>query len=84
MHLLGNSIRLRGVLPTYVTPTNDVCEPGYRRTMALKRLQVGLSSAQLKLLEKLAVKLGLDKTNTLRYCLNRVAEQEGLTRHAER
>ena len=46
--------------------------------MALKRLQLGLSTAQVRLLEKLSAKLGLDKTNTLRYCLNRVAELEGL------
>lgn len=45
--------------------------------MALKRIQVGLSPAQLRILEKLSTKLGLDKTNTIRYCVARVAELEG-------
>lgn len=48
--------------------------------MALKRVHIGFSSAQFKLLEKLAVKLGLDKTNTIRYCVARVAELEAIPR----
>lgn len=46
--------------------------------MAMNRVHLGLSSAQLKVLERLASKLGLDKTNTMRYCINRVAELEGV------
>jgi antitoxin component of RelBE/YafQ-DinJ toxin-antitoxin module len=37
-----------------------------------------LSAAQMKMLEKLAAKLGLDKTSAVRYCITRIAEQEGL------
>jgi len=44
--------------------------------MAQKRLQVGFTVPQHKLLEKLAAKLGLDKNNTIRYCVARIAEQE--------
>jgi antitoxin component of RelBE/YafQ-DinJ toxin-antitoxin module len=46
--------------------------------MALKKFHVGLSAAQMKMLEKLAAKLGLDKTSAVRYCITRIAEQEGL------
>ena len=48
--------------------------------MAMKRVHLALSPAQLKLLERLAAKLGLDKTNTMRYCINRVAEMEEIGR----
>jgi hypothetical protein len=44
--------------------------------MALKRVHIGFSPSQFKTLEKLAAKLGLDKTNTIRYCVSRIAEQE--------
>lgn len=46
--------------------------------MALRRVHIGFAPAQFKLLEKLARKLGLDKTNTVRYCVARIAEQEVL------
>jgi hypothetical protein len=46
--------------------------------MSLKKFHVGLSAAQMKVLEKLAAKLGLDKTSTVRYCIARIAEQEGI------
>jgi len=46
--------------------------------MALKRVYLGLSPAQYALLRKLSTKLGLDVTNTIRYCVSRIAEQEGL------
>jgi hypothetical protein len=49
-------------------------------TMTMKRVHLALSPAQLKLLERLSAKLGLDKTNTMRYCINRVAEQEEIGR----
>jgi hypothetical protein len=52
--------------------------------MSLKKFHVGLSAAQMKVLEKLAAKLGLDKTSTVRYCIARIAEQEGvLTERAD-
>jgi len=44
--------------------------------MKAKRINLGLSVAQYKALEKLAVKFGLDITNTIRHCLARVMEQE--------
>jgi hypothetical protein len=47
--------------------------------MALRQFHVGLSAAQTKILEKLAAKLGLDKSNTIRYCISRIAEQENIT-----
>lgn len=50
----------------------------YSRDMAYKRIHVSLSPAQFKLLEKLQAKLGLDTTNTIRYCVARIAEQENL------
>ena len=48
--------------------------------MALKRIQVGFAPAQLRVLEKLSAKLGLDITNTIRYCVSRIAEQESIGR----
>lgn len=47
--------------------------------MALKRLHISLSANQFRLLEKLALKLGLDKSSTISYCVARVAEQEAIT-----
>lgn len=44
--------------------------------MTLKRIPLRLSPSQYKALEKLAVKFGLDITNTIRYCIARVIEQE--------
>ena len=52
----------------------------YDLSMALTRIHVGLTSQQVKILEKLTQKLGLDKTNTIRYCVMRVAEQESIDR----
>jgi hypothetical protein len=48
------------------------------QSMALKRVPLNLTPAQLRRLDKLAEKLGLDRTNTLRYCLSRVADMEGI------
>ena len=50
----------------------------YSFSMALSRVHIGLTSQQVKILDKLARKLGLDRTNTVRYCLMRVAEQEAV------
>jgi hypothetical protein len=48
--------------------------------MALKRVHIGLTPKQLKTLEKLADRFGLDLTNTIRHCIARVAEQELVTK----
>ena len=53
-------------------------------SMALRKVNVGLNAPQFKVLEKLAAKLGLDKTNTIRYCISRIAEQEAITGERER
>lgn len=52
----------------------------YAFHMALKRVHIGFTATQFKLLERLAAKLGLDKTNTIRYCVSRVAEQEAVSK----
>lgn len=52
--------------------------------MAIKRIHIGLTPAQLKILEKLNARLGLDTTNTIRYCVWRIAEQEGVLKEAGR
>lgn len=52
----------------------------YALFMAVKRIHIGLSPAQLRTLEKLSAKLGLDTTNTIRYCIARIAEQENVAR----
>jgi hypothetical protein len=44
--------------------------------MAMKRVHLGFTPAQVKVPEKLSARLGLDITNTIRYCVARVAEQE--------
>ena len=44
--------------------------------MALKRIHVALSAAQIKNLDKLAAKIGLDRTNAVRYCIARITEVE--------
>jgi hypothetical protein len=46
--------------------------------MAYKRVHISLTPAQFRILEKLQAKLGLDTTNTIRYCVARIAEQENL------
>ena len=48
--------------------------------MPMTRVHIGLSSAQLKALDKLATRLGLDRTNAIRYCIARTLEAEGITR----
>lgn len=47
--------------------------------MTLKRYNIGFHPQQQKLLQRLSAKWGLDITNTLRHCVARVAEQEGLS-----
>jgi len=44
--------------------------------MALTRVHIGLTAAQLKALDKFAQKLGLDRTNAIRYCISRTLEAE--------
>ena len=46
--------------------------------MAVVRIHVGITPAQLKSLEKLAAKLGMDRTNTIRYCISRTLEAENI------
>ena len=46
--------------------------------MAMRKVHVGLSAAHTRLLDRLAAKLGLDKSSTIRYCISRIAEQENL------
>jgi hypothetical protein len=44
--------------------------------MALIRINLGLTPAQLRRLDKLAEKYQLDRTNTLRLCIAKTAELE--------
>jgi len=46
--------------------------------MTSKQVRFGLPLSHFKLLKLLANKLWLDKTNTMRYCITRIAEQEGV------
>lgn len=46
--------------------------------MTSKRLRLSLPLAHFNLLKQLANKLWLDKTNAMRYCITRIAEQEGV------
>lgn len=48
--------------------------------MALTRVHIGLTAAQLKALDKFAQKLGLDRTNAIRYCISRTLEAEEILR----
>lgn len=45
--------------------------------MALKRVHVSLTPAQIKLLGMLSKKLQLDRTNLIRLAIARLAEGEG-------
>jgi hypothetical protein len=47
--------------------------------MALRKYYVGLNTPLEKTLKKLEVKLGLDRSNTIRYCISRVAEWENIS-----
>lgn len=44
--------------------------------MALIRIHVGFTPAQLKALDKFAVELALDRSNAIRYCIARTIEAE--------
>lgn len=46
--------------------------------MTLARIHLSLTPAQLRRLDKLAEKLGLDRSNALRYCIARTSEAEGI------
>lgn len=50
------------------------------KIMPMKRVNLQLSSAMSKNLERLAARLGLDTTNAIRYCIARTLEAEGITR----
>lgn len=44
--------------------------------MVIKHINLGLTAAQLRRLDKLAQKLGLDRSNTIRFAIARAAELE--------
>lgn len=46
--------------------------------MAMKRIPLNLNDSQVKAIDKLGLKLGLDRTNTIRYCIARTLEAEGI------
>jgi antitoxin component of RelBE/YafQ-DinJ toxin-antitoxin module len=46
--------------------------------MALERIHLSLEPAHLRRLDRLAAKLGLDRSNALRYCIARAADAEGI------
>lgn len=46
--------------------------------MSEKRINIRFTPAQLHKLDRLAEKLGLDRSNTIRFCLARVMEIEGI------
>lgn len=52
--------------------------------MALTRIHIGLTPAQLKALLKFAEKRGLDRTNAIRYCIFRTLEEEEKERERQK
>jgi hypothetical protein len=46
--------------------------------MAFKRINLALSTAQMKSLDQLADKLGLDRTNAIRFCIAHTCEMQRL------
>jgi hypothetical protein len=46
--------------------------------MALKRVHIGFTETQIAVLEKLALKWGLDLTNTVRHCVMLIADKENI------
>lgn len=46
--------------------------------MAFKHINLGLTPAQLRLIDKIAAKLNLDRSSAIRYCIARTAETEGI------
>ena len=46
--------------------------------MILKNINLGLTAAQLRKLEKLARKLDMNRSDAIRYCITRTAEAEGV------
>ena len=46
--------------------------------MVVKNINLALTASVLRKLEKLQAKLELDRSSTIRYCIARVAEQEGI------
>lgn len=53
------------------------------KIMPMKRVNLQLSHAMSKDLEKLSKRIGLDTTNAIRYCIARTLEAEGITRQGE-
>ena len=52
--------------------------------MAMKRIPLNLNEAQLRGIDKLAEKLGLDRTNAIRYCIARTLEAENIALKRDR
>ena len=48
------------------------------KIMPMKRVNLQLSHAMSKDLEKLSKRIGLDTTNAIRYCIARTLEAEGI------
>lgn len=48
------------------------------KIMPMKRVNLQLSQAMSKDLEKLSKRIGLDTTNAIRYCIARTLEAEGI------
>lgn len=46
--------------------------------MSLKRVQVGMSDDELARLEELAKKYGFTHSGAMRYCFNKVADEEAI------
>lgn len=46
--------------------------------MLVKNINLGLTAADVRRLDKLAKKLGLDRTNTIRYAIAKAAELENI------
>jgi len=44
--------------------------------MIVKRINLGLTAEQARKLDKLALKLDMNRTDAIRYCINRTAETE--------
>ena len=46
--------------------------------MSTRTIHIRLSTAHLRLLDKLSIKTGLDRTNVIRLAVARLAESEGV------
>lgn len=51
--------------------------------MTRKRIQVNLTEAEERRLKLLVTKFGLNQSSGMRYCLNKIADQEGIPQNPE-